>query len=98
MDHHFKTSPGLGKEDWERADSLHPDLKAILEKELESGNTIFKTSKGDPLKESIFVLLTKPFKEIYKIGKAEYRGVNNPYYWKGEYRVPKYDHTLACKF
>jgi Ribonuclease G/E len=98
MDHHFKTPSVTNEEDIRRVNSLHKDLKNILDAELKAGNTIFKTSEGDPLKTSILVLLSKPFQKIYTIGEAEYRGVNNPYYWKGEYRVPKHDHTLACKF
>jgi len=98
MDHHFKTSPGTNQEDLRRVNNLHKDLKKILEKELKAGNSIFKTSEGDPLETSILVLLSKPFTNKYTIGQAEYFGVNNPYYWKGEYRVPNTDHTLACKF
>jgi hypothetical protein len=73
-------------------------LKTILNLEIELGNEIIETSKGWPDKKTIIIFLKKPFVSDYKIGKLEYRNIDDPHYWKAEYFDNSTKHILACKF
>ena len=88
----------LNEIDWKRINSLHKDLREILNLEFKFGNRVFETSEGWPSKDSVLVILYKPFLKKHKTGSAIYHKVNDPHYWKAEYRVSGVNHILACKF
>lgn len=73
-------------------------LKKILDKEIELGNSIVETSDSWPDANSIIVFLEKPFYKNYQIEKIEYNHINDLHYWKAEYFDSALNHTLACKF
>ncbi|MDO4729519.1 MAG: hypothetical protein Q4B43_11020 [Bacteroidota bacterium] len=82
---------------------LSPELKKILQLELNAGNVIVETaicgfSKTEP--NHLFVFLEKPFltpiqKDILGI---KYIEINDIHYWKAEYNDENNHQTLACKF
>lgn len=75
-----------------------PPLQAILMSELSRGNSIL--SVGDwPPDCHLFVMLARPFKKKYAtVADVEYDAVNDPHYWKAEYRYRNGLECLACGF
>jgi hypothetical protein len=82
----------------EHIDNFSLTLTKLLNQELELGNKIAETSKGFPDKETIIIILEKPFKLTYKFDNIEYRNIDDPHYWKEEYYDTSTQHILACKF
>ena len=75
---------------------IDPDLKKILDLELDLGNKIVETSQGWPKPNSIFIALEKPFLKVYSNPNVTFKNVNDPHYWKMEYS--KNNHLLVCRF
>lgn len=73
-------------------------LKLILNTEILSGNEIAETSTGWPFRNSIVVILKKPFIRKYTIQHLDYREIDDPHYWKSEYFDTQTNHLLACRF
>ena len=73
-------------------------MQAILMSELSRGNSIL--SVGDwPPGCRLFVMLARPFRKKYAMsGDVEYALVNDPHYWKAEYRYRNGLECLACGF
>lgn len=76
---------------------LHPSLRAILEAELTAGNEVAETSSGWPDPDSVFVRLRHAFRSrpAQLPEDVEYAELNDPHWWKAEYRASKPRHTLA---
>jgi hypothetical protein len=77
---------------------MAPPLQAILMSELSRGNSIL--SVGDwPPDCRLFVMLARPFRKKYVMAAdVEYATVNDPHYWKAEYRYRNGEECLACGF
>ncbi|MBB6467192.1 hypothetical protein HNQ96_003071 [Aminobacter lissarensis] len=77
---------------------MAPPLQAILMSELSRGNSIL--SVGDwPPDCRLFVMLARPFRKKYAtVAEVEYAAVNDPHYWKAEYRYRNGLECLACGF
>lgn len=71
-------------------------LQAVLEAELARGNRILE--RGDwPPHCDLFVLLARPFRKRYPlVAGLAYNVVDDPHYWKAEYRHGR--ECLACAF
>lgn len=102
---HLKKRPSVAK--WEvfaegelaYVRQLCPQLKAILDAELDAGNLIFEASRGWPQKESIFVGLAEPFKKQHAVSKGvSFENTNDPHYWKAAYIFDDPRHILVCPF
>lgn len=79
--------------------NLSDPLKAILQSELTSGNTIREVSSGWPDEDSIIVLLATSFKRVYLVADfVQFREVNDRHYWKAEYYDSMTKHMLVCGF
>lgn len=76
---------------------LHPSLRAILEAELAAGNEVAETSTGWPDPDSVFVRLRNAFRSRATPlpEGVEYQELNDPHWWKAEYRASKPRHVLA---
>jgi len=88
----------LNEVDLQRLKILHKDLNSILYTELKLGNSVFETSEGWPSKDSILVILSKPFHKKYNFASCAYNELNDPHYWKAQYQGDAPKHILACKF
>ena len=73
-------------------------LQAILDAELARGNSIL--SVGDwPPDCRLFVQLARPFGRRYPPPPGIiYAALNDPHYWKAEYRTADGSECLACGF
>jgi hypothetical protein len=77
---------------------LAPPLQAILDAELCSGNEVVEASDWLP-KCELLVILRHPFRRAYATSTSvKFVEINDPHYWKAEYRYNGGMHTLACKF
>jgi hypothetical protein len=73
-------------------------LQAILEAELARGNTVVEVSSWPP-KCRLLVLLKRPFHDRYApADRVAYAHINDPHYWKSEYRFNDGEEVLACGF
>lgn len=84
-------------------DKLSPDLKIILEDELNAGNSICETSSGgftDCTDNHLFIWLKFPFKTVIRndLEGIVYQLIDDPHYWKAEYNDINNNQTLACNF
>ncbi|WP_299162063.1 hypothetical protein [uncultured Tenacibaculum sp.] len=77
---------------------INPTIEIILKHEIKYGNSISEISKGWQKKNSILIILEKPFSKKYTIEGLEYRHINDPHYWKEEYSDKMSMQTIACKF
>ncbi len=81
-------------------DALCCELRVLLDAELAAGNRIAETTQGWPLPDSVLVLLTAPF---YNTPEQLPPGVklidvNDPHWWKQEYRHAASGCALACRY
>lgn len=86
--------------DTKHLELLSEKLETILSVELHNGNTVAETWSGWPYKESIVIMLEKPFTvdfDVHELG-VHYSFVNDPHYWKAEYIDSEHWHVLACRF
>lgn len=89
-------TPRLSREDERRIAALGPELKAVLDAELNAGNYIVETWENF----GFYVLLGKPFQCRHHVDERslEYRAVDDPHYWKAEIRSRLTDQVVACRF
>ena len=80
------------------APRMAPALQAILDAEIARGNTIL--SVGDwPPDCRLFVQLARPFRKRYPAPPGIIHAtLNDPHYWKAEYRTVDGAECLACGF
>ena len=77
---------------------LAAPLKKILDAELALGNSIQEVSNFPP-KCFLLVILKRPFNRPYELeGCVEFAEINDPHYWKSEYRYRGGAQCLACGF
>jgi len=77
---------------------LVPELRGILDAELEQGNEVAEVGEWGPTCR-LLVLLRRPFARSYLLPPGvEFASVNDPHYWKDEYRYRGGIQTLGCKF
>ena len=76
------------------------NLSVILTRELNAGNKIAEVWSGWPHRESIFVILETPFKNVHQSlpRDIDFKDINDPHYWKAEYYHRVTHHCLACRF
>lgn len=76
-----------------------PELRAVLEAELDAGNTIAEVREGGPVSETVIVILARPFLTPLRPATANlrFRQVNLPGWWSAEYTAAIPPHTLACR-
>ena len=76
------------------------NLSSILNNELRAGNKIAEVWSGWPHRESIFVILEKPFMVQHQghFRNIEFKEINDPHFWKSEYVNTDTQHCLACRF
>ena len=84
----------------EHIEALSPEMKAILQAELDAGNEICETYKGWKWEDSICVFLKYSFKTSVKTDLLGivYNETNDPHYWKAEYFEEKTHQMIACNF
>lgn len=84
----------------EDIDSLHSALQPILRAELSAGNVVVETWRGWPKRDSLFVMLQRPFAKCYTPFPAGviFRNINDPHHWKAEFVHESSHHVLACRF
>lgn len=75
-----------------------PRIKKILDCEIENGNSISEISTSWPEEVSVFIIMDKPFSQVYNIEGLEYTNLNDPHYWKEDYLDKEYMQIIACKF
>ena len=74
---------------------LCPELRAILDSELASGNSISESWDG----WGLGVLLALPFRRKHPVSdRIFYRPVNDPHYWQAEYWCSDPQQRVACRF
>ena len=78
---------------------LCPELYALLEGELAAGNAVRETAPA-PGSIGILVLLTRSFRATPEPLPANVFlvAINDPHWWKAEYRCKLHPHVLACPF
>lgn len=75
---------------------LHPELRKLLDLELEAGNRVTDASRDWPDEGSIFITLSGPFQRIYDTdGKVAFNEPNDPHYWTADYSCGMPAHILA---
>lgn len=76
------------------------ELRVLLEAELAAGNRVAETSRGWPLPDSIWVLLVAPFHNTPEQLPPGVRlvDVNDPHWWKQEYKHLASGSVLACRY
>ena len=79
--------------------NLAPELRVILDAELEAGNAIAEVVSGSPLHDALVVILEKSFITPLRPASANmrFRQVNLPGWWAAEYTTAQPPHTLACR-
>lgn len=77
-------------------DALCEHLQPLLRAELAAGNTVRYTQlRGD----EITVMLAVPFKAHHATNDLlRYEEVNDPHWWKSNFRCLAHGHLLACQF
>lgn len=80
--------------------TLHPGLKELLELELAAGNRIADSGAGWPEKDSVLLLLERPFlaRPALLPAGVVFREVNDPHWWLAEYGSEKPVQILGCRF
>ena len=94
-----KETPGP-KIDQDHIKALSPEMRAVLQEELEAGNEICETYKGWKWEDSICIFLKYSFKTPVKtdLPGIVYNETDDPHYWKAEYYEEKTHQTIACNF
>ncbi|WMI66591.1 hypothetical protein RBH94_05370 [Aestuariibaculum sp. YM273] len=77
---------------------ITPSIAEILNAELNLGNSIVEINKGWPEKDSVLIILEKPFHKNYKIPDLIFLSINDPHYWKEEYTHKIAKQSIACRF
>lgn len=80
------------------AAALAAPLRDILRAELARGNRIAEIADWPPVCE-LLVILERPFRKRYALTAGlDYADIDDPHYWKAEYRHDGGRHCLACGF
>jgi hypothetical protein len=76
------------------------ELRVLLEAEIAAGNRVAETSKGWPLPDSVWVLLSAPFHNTPEQLPPGVKlvDVNDPHWWKQEYKHLASGSVLACQY
>jgi len=75
--------------------TLCPELRVILERELEAGNTVVESWDD----WGTAVMLARPFLLAHPLVEGiEFRRVNDPHYWLAEYLAVGLEQFVACRF
>ena len=76
-----------------------PELRAVLEAEIEAGNSVAEVREGGPVSETVIVILARPFLTPLRPATVNlrFRQVNLPGWWSAEYTAAIPPHTLACR-
>jgi len=77
---------------------LHAGLKSIVKSELSLGNKISEVSTAWGGQEALLIVMAFPFKKTYTETGVIYHELNDPHYWKAEYRYDISKQILACRF
>ncbi len=79
---------------------LCPELRPLLDAELAAGNRVTDADRGRFAPGAVFVLLETPFAETRPglDGGVVRVDVNDPHWWKTEYRHAASGHVVACRF
>ena len=78
---------------------LCPELRSILAAEIAIGNRVTDADIGRFNPGAVFVLLERPFREPWSLPHGVERvEINDPQWWKTEYRHRSTGHVLACRF
>jgi len=89
--------PGKNIRSLDLLGALHPEIRAILEEELNRGNKIFAVTQDYPEQGSISVSLRYPFKQAYnKPGLTFFQG-ETPHDIGQSYTVGKPAHQICSK-
>jgi len=76
---------------------LRPELKAILDQEIERGNLVQEAGRGWPDDGSVFIQVRERFCARYQMAAGvEFRTLNDPHWWEQEYSCGKPVHLLVC--
>ena len=95
----FGLIPGTypNRVDFERVSKASEPIKEICRKELKKGNRLVETSEGWPTK-GITLWLKNDFHSDYTSDSVTFLELNDPHYWKNEYRDTSAGDVIACKF
>lgn len=79
--------------------ALCPELRALLDTELASGNRVLEAFVGWWSPDSVVVILAWPFRHNHAPLPAgiEFAKLNSPHYWQAEYRHDASGHILGCR-
>ncbi|CAG0987815.1 hypothetical protein ARNL5_02982 [Anaerolineae bacterium] len=78
---------------------LCPELRSLLEAELAAGNRVTDADRGCFSPDAVFVLLERPFTREPTLPEGVVRvEVNDPHWWRVEYRHTVTGHVIACRF
>jgi hypothetical protein len=81
-----------------RSPVLCPELEVLLQAELAAGNAVRETGPA-PGSDGTLVLLTHAFRIQHPLSPdVELIAINDPHWWKAEYRCRLHPHVLACRF
>lgn len=78
--------------------TMAPPLQAILDAELEAGNTIVEVSAWLPKCRLIVILGHQFGTRPRDSAGVTFHQINDPHYWKAEYRYDDGSEVLACRF
>ena len=86
--------------DQELLQQLCEELRPFLDAELARGNTVVETWAGWPDRETLFIMLARPFKiqAVALPADVHLRELNDPHYWKAELVSDRTQHILGCRF
>jgi hypothetical protein len=77
---------------------LSPTLQRLLDAELAYGNTVVEVTHWLP-KCELLIILALPFHQSYLLlSDVTFVEINDPHYWKSEYRYNEGKQVLACRF
>ncbi|OPL19272.1 MAG: hypothetical protein AVO35_11885 [Candidatus Aegiribacteria sp. MLS_C] len=75
---------------------LHPELRKLLDAELEAGNRVTDASRDWPDEGSIFLTMSGPFRTGYdRAGPLRYNEPGDPHYWTADYSCGDPLHIVA---
>lgn len=78
--------------------SLHPALRAIVEREVEAGNGIRDISTGWPKPTSIVVAMQAAFLLKHGAPGVVHHTIKDPHYWYAEYSNDESGQLIVCPF
>jgi hypothetical protein len=78
---------------------LCPELEVLLQAELAAGNSVRETGPA-PGSDGSLVLLAHAFRVEHPVisPEVDFVAINDPHWWKSEYRCKLHPDVLACPF